>query len=381
MTSQELPNAEGTALCLRIAIEEGLFAKRLLFHRERYPKSSPQLTLIATPFLALIAHSMPSFLQHAFHWKVKESPAAVKEIRHRMKSLDLEHITFEEYSRDVHEVFDNAHRGFAGHGGLLGLLRDRLVPDVGVTYYARTPIYSTTGTAYNLYGSAPIPRTPELSTEIGFCIGQTLAPAVAMADSCFSPESAFVPEFVTSSNDLRLASLVGRFSDYGYDGVTAFFLLSERMTTLSSVKALRQGGFLEDVVWMKFETVALYHTYKALSNLVGSWHRPGVAPGLPEGLISEIQGLTTHAEKQVLKRMRRLRNAFIHYDFGPGIVPVSRQPRSPSETLQAAIVNTVGMSYKEYEQFLLRTHEELVLRLQRLLSFPEYSVWRDPGDD
>lgn len=88
--------------------------------------------------------------------------------------------------------------------------------------------------------------------------------------------------------EFRFARLAFRFSDFGQDGMATFFLLSERMTTLSSAKALRQGGFLDDYVWVKLETVALYRTYKSISNLIESVHGRAAASRPPVDLIGEI---------------------------------------------------------------------------------------------
>lgn len=378
MTTGELPRTENNALCLRIVLEEGLLVKKLLFHQKHFPESTANLALIMAPFLAFIAYSMPVFLDKALGVEIDESPVVIDDIRHRMKSLDLGHMSFEEYSHNVHVVLANACRRFCTHHGLMGILLNSFVPDVGITYYDGIPIESTFATAYNLYGGTPIPREPEPSTYIGYSLGNTLAFAAALADSHVPSERAIVPEFVTASNDFRFASLVSRFYDYGQDGVTVFFLLSERMTTLSSVKALRKGGFLDVYVWIKLETVALYHVYKSISNLIGYIHRQETKLGLPDELIREIQGFVTHEEKRSLKKMRKLRNAFAHYDFGPNIVPVSKDSMSPWEILQEAIQNSVGMSCGEYMRFLLLTHDELVAKLQRILRLPRYTVWRDP---
>ncbi len=121
------------------------------------------------------------------------------------------------------------------------------------------------------------------------------------------------------------------------------------------------------------------HAYKSISNLIGYVHKSATKLGLPVELIGEIQGLTTREEKQALKKMRRLRNAFTHYDFGPDIVSITRGSMGAWEILREAIQNSVGMSCEEYMRFLLSTHDGLVAKLQHLLRLPDYSVWRDPA--
>ena len=149
-------------------------------------------------------------------------------------------------------------------------------------------------------------------------------------------------------------------------------MLSELMMQLNAVDSLCKAGFFEMSVWIKFQTITLYQTYKSVGLLSGYLRRCAGRSKTPE-FLRNLDGMLSRENKKTMKRIRPLRNALIHYDFSEANYPKLNEPEEPWALLEAAVFQSTGYSLPEYVEFLVGVGLNYRQGLDRLLSFPRFN--------
>ena len=161
----------------------------------------------------------------------------------------------------------------------------------------------------------------------------------------------------------------------------AFFFLSEQLLRLSSIKALRKSGFLEKTLWLKLNTVYLFHAYKAIESFIGFAHKPSQKFIYSRDFLSQCSEVFSRDEKKQIKKMKKLRNAFVHYDFEDLIDSTVSSSRNFDLLLETAIESTMKMSLSQYESFLSTAVDKAIINLKAITGFPEYDPRRNVFTD
>ena len=361
-----------------LLVEEGLFFCRLLYHQKMYSKFDGGIGLIELPFTALICHDALPFINRTLGAGLREDYHEVARIRHRMKSFDPKFFNFEDYSRDVNSILANLNHQMKDHSGFLAPLANFLQPDIGLFYYQAVPVSATYTVTYYV---APNGKSlsPENVMTTGYETGQAAAFLYSLAEQYYKPQNFFVPPFQVQANDINMSALIRKYRQHWKVVDKAlFFLLTERMMQLSSVDALRTGGFLNDALWCKFATVSLFHTFKSISSFETFVYSGRSSQHYSSELLKAISSLFTREEKKILKKISPLRNAMVHYDFSEKLLPIVNDDALPYDVLAIAVKNALDMSLADYYVFLTETRRRLIDELKALTSFPDYSKLRDP---
>ena len=157
----------------------------------------------------------------------------------------------------------------------------------------------------------------------------------------------------------------------------AFFFLSDQLFRLSSIEALRKGGFLEKTLWLKLATVYLFHAYRAIEGCVAFMHKPSQGLFYSSDFLSRCCNIFSRDEKKKLKKMKKLRNAFVHYDFEPLIDYSLLGSRDYAFLLNAVLESRMEMTFIQYESFLSALISKAITSLKVITGFPTYSPRRN----
>lgn len=193
-----------------LLVEEGLFFRRLLYHREHYPKADDIIGLIEVPFAALICHDALPFINRTFGVGLREDYDEITRIRHQTKSFDPKFFSFEEYSRDVDSILDGLNRQMKSHAGILAPIANALQPDIGIFYYQLVPICATYTVSYYVAPSGK-PMTSEKAINVGFETGQAAAILFCLAERYYASQAFAVPPFIAQANDRNMATLIRKY--------------------------------------------------------------------------------------------------------------------------------------------------------------------------
>lgn len=365
-----------------LLVEEGLFLRRLMHQHKNYPRSSATLALIALPFIAVIEHDAIPFVNKTFGVNLPREDPKLSQMRHLTKSLDSKYLDYHEYSEQAKVIMQQLKSHFKHYRGPLASLLNSLTTDVGVSYYQGVPIYATYTVVHYLTtnNSALLDSDNGTYSEgLGYEAGKAGTFLYALAGKQIDDDALFMaPEFLTDANDFDSNKMMNPIASHGIDDRVAFFFLSELMMQLASVEALHSGGFFDDPLWMKFATASLYHAYKAIGVFSGYAHDPSCNRSYPSDFLDEVSALFNREERKMLKRVRPLRNALVHYDFGPVLVPDVSDKMTPHEVLGESIGTSLGITVDEYYAFLTAMCSKLIKEISDLIKFPAYDTKRDP---
>lgn len=373
----ELPLAD--RFFFELLIEEGLFFQRIMYHFDTYKEESSTLALASFPFFTVINHDAIPYMRRTYGIDAPDEDKRAIRTRHCTKILDPAHIKYEEYSKQAEAVISRAMRRF--HRGLAGLFLEQ--PDVGITYFKGCPIYTTYSVERLVrfdFSDTSVASEEHFFRDYACHVGASSSFLHYLAGYTVSdPQQYEVPCFITVANDHRYSNLISPLASRGVKDDMLFFFLSELLTSLGSTLALAAAGFFAPLVWAKFGTVTLYHCWRSLSTFDGYAHRccKDDQSRYPDPVLREVSSLLSREERKCIKKMKRLRDAFIHYDLGKVKPLCISQDASPSEYLDALLLHEVGMNAEEYRVFLSDTYTKLIGGLARVIEFPAC----DPAKD
>lgn len=153
--------------------------------------------------------------------------------------------------------------------------------------------------------------------------------------------------------------------------------INQQLLRLSSIKALRKSGFLEKTLWLKLNTAYLFHAYKAIEGFIGFAHKPSQKFIYSRDFLSQCSEVFSRDEKKQIKKMKKLRNAFVHYDFEDLIDSTVSSSRNFDLLLETAIESTMKMDLSQYESFLSTVVDKAIMNLKAITGFPEYDPRRN----
>ena len=361
---------------VQLLIDEGLFFRRLLWHQQHYSANSAHLMIVALPFIAVIEHDSKPFAERLCGEKLPCEDRRLAQVRHLTKGLESSRMSFDDYSDHAHLVIAELGNSMRTHEGFLASLLNSDQPDVGITYYKGMPVYGTYSAAHLFAKGSPAilyKGDGQYAKEIGQSAGVSAALQYSLAGYCYKDKTHFtVEEYCAQSNDRRFSKLCSPIADCVEDATGVFFLLSELMMQLNAVDSLYKAGFFEMSVWIKFQTIALYQTYKSVGILSGYLRKRVDRPETLE-FLGNLDGILSREKKRAVERIRPLRNALIHYDFSESNYPNLKKTKEPWELLEEAVLHSVGSSLLEYTELLVDAGMCYRQGLARLLRFPRFN--------
>ncbi len=366
---------------IQLLIEEGLLIGRMLDQGERYPEAGACLALTAFPFLAVAEHGAIPFLNQKLGCGLPTEDSRITTIRHMTKSLDSKSFNYKEYAEEARAVIESLERRFYSTTAL-GRLTAPLQTNVGISYYHHLPIYTTYSTIHLMTKNSPGLMQSSghaFEKEIGYEAGASGAIIYAIARE-FEPhlEKYRAREFRTQANDWKYEQLVSPLRDKGIEDQAVFFFFSELLMLLTSVCALREAGFLDDAVWLKYSSLTLEHTWRAIDNFAAYSRTTKVDPPLASAFLDDVGHLLNRDEKKLIKRSHPLRNAMMHYDFTEDLAPDGVDGSNPWEVIDVATMRVCGKPVKEFGEELFRVRDKLAKKICELIGFPCYSPSRQP---
>lgn len=372
LTKVEISAAD--IICLGLLVEEGVFVQRIMHQHNTCPHTSSILALTVIPFLALIEHDSIPYLERKFGINLPKENADLIRIRHKTKSIDSQYLNFQKYREDAARIIEANRRRFR-EKGIARLLPPSFVKDIGISYFKDMPIYSTFSVANALDdGNGSLwNNSKEYCSSVGYNAGETCAFHYCFAEQFIKDERFFMSnEFTVTANDHTYSSLVKKSISEKTNDEYVFFFLSEQLLRLSSIQALRKSGFLEKAIWLKLATVYLFHAYKAIESFRGFAYRSSQKFIYPRILLSQCSEIFSRDEKKQIKKMKKLRNAFVHYDFEDLIDTPMSNSRNFDLLLEATIISAMKMDFSQYELFLSTVVDKVIMNLKAITGFPEY---------
>ena len=251
--------------------------------------------------------------------------------------------------------------------------------DIGISYFEGLPVCSTHLLSYRFGRSITSTNQDEESRyflDYGYRVGSTGAILYDLAERTVSDKAHFSARpFAVTANDFTYVKLIDPLASKGVKDEIAFFFVSEMLTQIGSVEALRRAGFIDGLLWVKLSTYCLLHAERALGSFSAFVHDEANAALYSDDFVSELSSIFTRTERKVIRSTRKLRNAFVHYDFKTLADGLELHNANLWEITDAIVLRAVGMSREEYERFLLSVSMSAVERLSKLVCFPLY----DPG--
>lgn len=368
-------------ICTRLLLEEGAFLQRMANqHRDR-PNESPGLSLTAFPFLALIEHDAVPYLETKCGIRLSHESKELKRTRHRTKSLNSRFLKYENYSEEARKVILASSQHFS-KTGIARLFPTVKSNDVGISFFEGMPVYSTHIVSYK-FGKTISPVDEDESEkqyflEYGYGAGSAGSILVALADQHIQDKALFSARpFRLTANDFSYDELIKPLARKGVEDEVVFFFISEILTQIASVEALRRAGFLDDLLWIKLSTYCLFHAEKALGSFSGFVHKKEHASLYPDEFVHELSLIISREERKRIKSSRKLRDSFVHYDFKELTARLDSKNEGLWKLLDIVIYRAVDMNLQEYAHFLSATSAELISRLSRLIDFPPYDSQRN----
>lgn len=144
------------------------------------------------------------------------------------------------------------------------------------------------------------------------------------------------------------------------------------MMRLTSIHALWISKFFDLLLWVKLSTIHLYHAWKAIEAFIGFAHRQHDGFSYSKSFLLSLSCLLDRKEKKLVKKITPLRNAFVHYDFGP-LTHNELPPNSmPMKVLEGCLERSLSMNLNNYCAFLPEAQCKLIEGLMNLIAFPNY---------
>lgn len=369
----------GDLFALRVISEEGLLLGRIYDQSCRSQDSTAVLTFSASPLISLIEHDAIRFLNEKLKAGLPLEPSWIARMRHLAKSLNS-HLEYSEYSRQANAIIEQLGIRFKKHIGPLGTFKNSIQPDIAMAYFDGIPLCSNYTVAHFLttddYNSLE-GGNGQYARGLGYDLGVTGSPVYHLARG-WHPEAVFrVPSFAAQYNDLRYSELILPLNEKGVGDRVCFFFFSELLILMSSVDALARLGYLSGLAYLKFEIVTLDHAFMAISKFSSYVRVSNSGMQYPPSFLEEIGSLISREDRKWLNKSRRLRNAFVHYDFSKYIDDAA-EVSSLSGILNGICLAAMGQQYKEYCAFLTSVREKLMNGIKGMIGFPEYDSAKDP---
>lgn len=371
--------SQADIVCLNILIDEGIFLQRIIRHHYQFPNYSFALSLIALPYVALIEHDSIPYVNKKYNCNFAKEDCAITDIRHKTKSLDSRYLDYEKYSKRATAMLTESNNYFRNKG-VARFLPSSLVKDIGITYFEELPIYSTYLIS-NMLGNENgflNNNIKELCFSIGYNAGSAGRFLYDLAQYAVNDERFFESsEFLVTANDYSYSSLLdSRIRNHTDDDV-AFFFLSEQLMRLASIEALRRNQFLEQFIWIKLATIYIYHVHKSLENFKAHIFNSRFKRYYSSDFRNSCSTIFERSHAKLIKKMKPLRNAFVHYDFEKLVRDISIDSQNHNVLLANVIQHVMDIDFAEYKTFLITTTYETVEKLQSIIGFPAYNPVRN----
>ena len=362
-------------ICSKILVEEGIFIQRIMHQHNTYPDAASALTLTVMPLLALIEHDSIPYLEKKYNLNLPKESQDLVRIRHKTKSIDSRYLNYQEYAKGAARIIEISKKSFK-EKGIARFLPSSLVKNIGISYFNGMPIFSTFSVANVLDDNDESlwNNSKEYCSSVGYYAGSTCAIHYCLAEQLIEDKRLFLSnEFTVTANDYTYSSLVNKKMIEKTNDECVFFFLSEQLLRLSSIKALQESGFLEKTLWLKLATIYLFHAHKAIENFIGFAYKPSEKFTYSRILLSQCSEVFSRDEKKKIKKMKKLRNAFVHYDFECLIDTAVSNSRNFDFLLETVIESVMGMNLSQYELFLSTAIDRTVINLMTITGFPEYN--------
>ena len=370
------------SFCIQLLIEEGLLIGRMLDQFQCYTASAAGLTLTALPLLAVAEHDAIPFLNKKFDVGLSAEDPRITTIRHMTKSLDSKNVDYNVYSEEARAIIQALDEQFYSSTTMLDSLFGPFQTNVGISYYQGIPIYANYSTLHILTKGEPsLMQRPGhvFEMKVGYEAGASGAVIYGIAQKYLpNHENYRTEEFKVQANGWRYEQLVLPLKSGGVEDEAAFFFFSELLMLLTSVVALREAGFLEDAVWLKYSSLTLDHAWRAIGSFSAYARKGKGVAHIPLAFLDEVGHLLSRDEAKFIKRSRRLRNAMMHYDFKEDLVPNVVDGSNPWAVMDAAAMRVHEVSAREFGDELFRVRDKLVFKIAELIGFPDYSPKKSP---
>lgn len=208
-------------------------------------------------------------------------------------------------------------------------------------------------------------------TTVGYDIGQAASINYYVIEEPNVDLQALEPHrFQLSARDYHYANLLKPMAERGFSNPVYFFFLSEALTQLNSIAALRESFYFTDLLEMKMTLASIVSLEMSLSKL-SSYSREDPLNG-PDAAdpAKTISGIIPRERRKAIHRAKDLRNAFIHYDFISLLGPDCCRELNAEEVLNLAAQSSVEMTADELLAWLRQSRDEIARSLNELISLP-----------
>lgn len=363
-------------LCsLMTFLDEGCLFFKMLRCIEAHDDSAPDLMNVLFPFCGLIVHDSVRFARKHFDSTLPLDSPAVNRLRNATKSLSAEGFKVSDYSSEANLVSAYLANSFKTHRGIFGDIKNALQPDTSIGYFNKMPVFTSYNMArylanYSEQGVSSIFDENFLST-MGFDIGQAASISYSTIAALEVDVQALEPhQFQLVSVDCHYANLLKPMIERGYKDPAYFFFLSEALTQLNSITALRESCYFTDLLEIKMALASITSLEKSLSKL----SRCIMADPHPHPksitLSKTISDIIPREQRKLIRRTKRLRNAFVHYDFTKLLGADRCKERSAEEVLDLATQLSVKMSAEELLAWLGELRSEITGNINDLICLP-----------
>lgn len=369
---------KGDELCVQLIVEEGVFIQRVRDQSRRYPQSASYISLLAMSPIAMIAHDAIPFINRAFGLRLSAESPRIASMRHLSKFLDSQHLDYAAYAAQVGKIRAQLKGHFKHFSGVLALINE-MAADVGIAYYKGRPAYATYGIAHYMTvddASRLLNDGGAFSQGMGYEASEAVSFLFDLAGQSFDDESLFcAPELILGANDFHFDKLAGSLEHYDVKDEAVFFFLSEILVQMTLMDVLYLAGFYTYFVWLKFAIATLCHAEDALRVFSSYTYKQENQCRYSDDFRHALGCLFGKGHRKKIKKMKRLRNALVHYDFESDLVAGAGTDAVPMETLAVAVREAMGMNLDEFNTFLADARAVFVSNLGELIDFPAY----DPG--
>lgn len=363
------------ACSLFMFVDEGCLFQKILLHSKSYPDSAPYLANTVFPFCGLIVHDSVRFIRKHFDPSLRLDSQSINRLRNATKSLSSTGLCVEEYAEEVHTIADYLSGRFKNHTGIFGNLMNSMQPDVGISYFNGTPVYTTFNMSRYLakYSSRGIEGIfdSEAAKSMGYDIGQAASLSYYTIEALGIDSSALkVLSFDLLSKDFHYSNLMKPVTEQNLTNPVYFFMLCEGLTQLNSIRALRESGFFSDLIEIKMTTAVLFAFEKSLSKLCGYLVKDPEFESNPSHVNSVLSKIISRKQRKIIERSKNLRNALIHYDFFKLLGEESCKGNDAETILNLATESTVKMTSLEFLAWLRNSSEEIAANIAGVVMLP-----------
>lgn len=360
---------EPDACSSMIFVDEGRMFHQLLDHIKRFPDDTPILMLAMLPFCGLTVHDGIKFANKLTPYKVPYDTQSVNRMRNYSKSLSDTGISVEEYAESVQQITGAFSSKMKSHTGLFASVLNAIQPDAGIFFYENKPIVTTYTTSRYIGIDGMFDHGVRES--LGYDLGQAAAISYAVAEALgMNPDAYTSKRFETQGIDCQYAPLIKPLTDEGLAFQTCFFMLSEILMQMNSIDALRKAGIFSDILYVKFGTSTLVAASKSISKLRDYLGKSPESFSCTTQGISALSNIIPRKTRKRIRKIVKLRNALVHYDFQGFIGQQSCHGKSPDEILNYGAEASGFESSESYLNWLNTTICCCEERIAGLLKLP-----------